>query len=112
MQPVDKSGKGQAAGRRRRAADSHHLFCRALANLHSGFSGLRFSERDGRLSVRGFTDASRRVPDSGTHTKRLGKALTEVIKSMGVAAPRCEKAVTNDTLLCVEGKSREVGGVV
>lgn len=22
---------------------------------------------------------------------------------------RCEKAVTNDTLLCVEGKSRDVG---
>lgn len=37
--------------------------------------------------------------------------MTEVIKCMGVAAPRCEKAVTNDTLLCVEGKSGEVGGL-
>lgn len=41
-QPVDKSGKGQAAERRRRAADSHHLFCRALANLHSGSLGFVF----------------------------------------------------------------------
>lgn len=45
-----------------------------------GSLGFVFSERDGRLSVRGFTDASRRVPDSGAHTKRLEKALTEVIK--------------------------------
>lgn len=34
----------------------------------------------------GFTEASRQVPDSGAHTKRLEKAMTEVIKCTGVAA--------------------------